>query len=252
MRLQQIRYFTLIFQKILSNVYYYDKVDQRLVRKPVPVDYGSFVRYDRTTQANELNSMRVEARLPIITFSLTAMSYDSSRQPAKSARATSICTVNNVETIPYPIPFMFNLTVYIRSKNRNEVYDILEQIVPYFTPSKTFQIKLKQAHNVIFSDSISLTLNNVSERIDNFDDMESKRKVEWQLDFALNGWLLKTNHIPDSDCIDENGNALTGNIEDKTRLIEKIKLVISSQEWIDNETIEIEDVLEHSDVFLYN
>jgi hypothetical protein len=165
--------------------------------------YGNFARYDQTTKTQAQNNIRMDSMLPLITYSLTSMSFNQSHAYTPS-NVMSKCG-SNIAAIHLPIPYTLNFSLYIRTKTRNDMYDVLEQIIPYFNPTMSFKIKLKQVHNVVFEDTMVLTMNDVSERVDNYDEIEAKRKVEWQIDFQMDAWLFKTNHLMDSNLVDSSG-----------------------------------------------
>jgi len=101
--------------------------------------------------------------------------------------------------VPYDIPFTLNIFV----KNTEDGLKIIEQILPYFTPTWTTTVELipEMAETI----DIPLTLNSVTKN-DMYDgSFEKRRMLIWTLDLSMKGYLygpikqtgiIKIAHVP--------------------------------------------------------
>lgn len=248
-RLQIIRYYNKVIEQVFGKLYSFEPTpDKKIIVKKIPIKYGNYVRYDSTQETHEQRGMRTDLQLPIISYSLTGLGLDESRMKNNSSQFTSICN-GTAEEVFSPVPYTLNYSIYIRTKTRNEMYDILEQVLPYFTPTINFTMNLVKLHNVVFSDTCKLSMSDVSERIDNFDDAESKRKVEWQIDAMLYGWLMKSNHIIDENMVSSDGQPLQTN--DLKYVINDVNVVFENFS-SGLELLDFSNVYDVQDNFLYD
>ena len=101
--------------------------------------------------------------------------------------------------------------MYLQTKNLNDGWQIIEQILPFFTPSYT--VKVRHFPNDHDSDTpimentydMPITLQGVTWADDWTGDVEARRDVEWTLEFNTKIWLAgpaaETSIIYDSRAI---------------------------------------------------
>ena len=85
------------------------------------------------------NSSRVAMTLPRIAFDITGLNYDAERKLGKlkqyKLKDASDNTVLRTQFAPVPYNIQFGL--YVLSKNTEDALQIVEQILPFFTPDFT-------------------------------------------------------------------------------------------------------------------
>lgn len=86
-----------------------------------------------------------------------------------------------------PVPYDFEYTVYLFVKYIDDGLQIIEQIVPYFTPFYTITMNDIKAYGV--SRDVTVTLNSVSSEDIYQGDVEEDRIVTWTLTFTAKGWI---------------------------------------------------------------
>lgn len=88
---------------------------------------------------------------------------------------------------PVPFKYMFELGIYAR--HEDDVFQIIEQILPYFQPH--FACKMTELHtNEIKIDrDIIVTLQSISIDESADSDRFSRRRIEWSIIFELDGWM---------------------------------------------------------------
>lgn len=122
--------------------------------------------------------------LPRMSFEITGISYDASRKTNRMSYIT--CGTPGEETLQKiyaPVPYNIDINLYILSKTQEDALQIVEQIVPYFTPEYTLAIKAIPDSNVI--NDIPIILQNVSIQDDYDGDFETRRFITYTLSFTL-------------------------------------------------------------------
>ncbi|MCY0583101.1 tail sheath stabilizer and completion protein, partial [Klebsiella pneumoniae] len=82
---------------------------------------------------------------------------------------------------------IFELGIYTR--NQDDMYQIIEQIVPYFQPHFNTTITELYDKDTSFNRDVRIVLQSFSpdEAVDG--DNITRRRLEWSLMFEVNGWL---------------------------------------------------------------
>lgn len=126
----------------------------------------------------------VEIKLPVMSFELKDIKYSSGRKQQSQLQhfmQTGQTGMNNQwQGVPYDL--LFQLSVYAR--NMEDGLQIVEQILPWFTPSYTLSI-LMVPQMGIYRD-VPLTLDNVQWQNDYEGDAPDHiRRITWTLDFTM-------------------------------------------------------------------
>jgi hypothetical protein len=126
---------------------------------------------------------KVQMTLPRMSFEMTGLRYDSSRKQntnIKNFGQTSQGTVSQYNPVPYDLSF--NLYIYVR--NIEDGTQIIEHILPYFTPDYT--IKLNMIPEMGITKEVPIILNDVTQDITYEGDRSSDpRMVIWTLQFTV-------------------------------------------------------------------
>lgn len=160
----------------------------------VPFGYGPRQNYlrakDRTVSTFDGRiPTKVEVILPRITYELTGINYDPTRQVPnlmprfnKSSENPNVFLKQLQKT-----PYDFSFSVYVATKNIEDGLQILEQILPNFTPQFNIMIEDIPEMNIVSDVPVIYTGIQMN---DNWEDaMNSTRQVEWTLDFVAKGYL---------------------------------------------------------------
>jgi hypothetical protein len=100
----------------------------------VPLNYGAKEKYITRLTSDPTLTKSIATSVPRISFDMTGMTYDSSRKLPSTVRNFAAETATAVKTqyVPVPYDFSFSLSIYVR--NTEDGTQILEQILPFFTP----------------------------------------------------------------------------------------------------------------------
>ena len=154
----------------------------------VPVSYSNREKWlARLQEQPDLNSNKTAIVLPRIGFELVAIQYDGSRhvQSLNKVR-TSIEDANGFTYVYAPVPYNLSFRMYIATKTLSDGLNLLEQIVPFFTPTYTPTIEILPG---VFRDCpINIAGTDFSDSYDGAFDQ--KREIIFTLDFVMKTYLF--------------------------------------------------------------
>lgn len=88
-----------------------------------------------------------------------------------------------------PVPYDFDFTLSLYTRNIEDGNQILEQIIPYFTPDYTIRVNMVPEMNLIRN--IPIILSNISPAIESNGLFNSEtRSVYWGLGFTVKGYIF--------------------------------------------------------------
>mgnify|MGYP001476375931 CR=1 FL=1 len=158
-------------------------------RVKVPLAYGPRQKWilalsDTTDQRRVL-----AARLPRIGFALTGVSYDSVRKLNTVIRnvAANTASTGSVLSQYNPVPYNFDFELFILVNNAEDGTQILEQILPYFTPE--FTVTINTIPDMGIKTDVPIILNSASQSDEYEGELATRRTIIWTLSFTLKGQL---------------------------------------------------------------
>ena len=157
-------------------------------RFKVPLSYGAKEKYLTRLASDPDLTKSIAITVPRISFDMVGMSYDSSRKSITTNRNFSVGANNTTLKSQYgPIPynFDFNLSVYVR--NTEDGAQIMEQILPFFTPDFTVTMDFIPGMDQKYD--MPIILNSVSTTTDYEGDMMSTRLILWDLTFTAKAFI---------------------------------------------------------------
>lgn len=188
------RKYTISVGNIFNSIYVvrYDANGLETKREKVPVSYGPKQKYLYRTEQNPDLNEKFAIKLPRISFELIEIKYDASRKTVSTNKLRNDTVVNGTKKFQYnAIPFEFVFDVGIMSKNTDESLQIIEQILPFFTPDYTITINAIPELNQKID--IPVTINSVN-MTDNWDTaFKERRNIVWDLNLTLKGFLYAPN-----------------------------------------------------------
>lgn len=154
---------------------------QRMV---VPIQYGPKERWYTRLVTDPNFSQGVSQVVPALSFEIKGINYDTSRKlislssltfPTAEQRQLARLYVG----VPYTLTFQLSLLVKIA----NDGLQIVEQILPMFTPDVTLAINVFPDLGLI--DQVPLTLVGVNSSDDYEGNFEKIRSIVWDLSFTM-------------------------------------------------------------------
>jgi len=158
-------------------------------RTRVPLSYGAKEKYITRLVSDPTLTKSINVYVPRISFDLVGITYDSSRKFNTLNRNYAVNSTNGTVAAQYsaiPYNFEFDLNIYVR--NTEDGTQILEQILPYFTPDFTVTVDLIPKLGRKYD--IPVLLNSVTPQIDYEGDMSTTRLIIWNLTFTVKGYIF--------------------------------------------------------------
>jgi len=178
--------FGTVFNDILLQRYNLDNTVKKEIFK-VPLSYGAKEKYLTRITSDPTLTKAVATVIPRISFEMVSMTYDTSRKLNSLIRNFAANTSTAIKTQFNPIPynFDFNLSIYVR--NTEDGTQILEQILPFFTPDFTVTVNFISEMNQKYD--MPIILNSVQSTVDYEGDMMNTRLIMWDLQFTAKGYI---------------------------------------------------------------
>lgn len=179
-----------IFGRLFNNIYVIRKNSSGKVisQLKVPLSYAPKAKYlERIRENPDLREdTRVAIKLPRMSFEITSISYDTTRQLSKLNNFTNTSTSNLSRkkfntAVPYVISFQLNAY----AKNQDDALQIVEQILPTFNPQYTLTIKPFMTDHPNFLEDIPISIAGVGFTDDYEGDLGSRRTIIYTLDFEM-------------------------------------------------------------------
>jgi hypothetical protein len=155
----------------------------------VPLSYGAKERY-LTRLTSDPNLIKtINTLVPRMSFNLDNLEYDTSRKQISTLRNFSSETDSTVKTqfVPVPYNYEFSLSIYVR--NTEDGTQILEQILPFFTPDFSVVVDFIPSMNQKYT--VPIILNSVSSTVDyeGADSDGTTRLIVWDLNFTAKSYI---------------------------------------------------------------
>ena len=157
-------------------------------RFKVPLSYGAKEKYMTRLATDPDLTKSIATSVPRISFEMVGMTYDSSRKVATTNRNFAVGANNTSlksQYAPIPYNFDFNLSVYVR--NTEDGAQIMEQILPFFTPDFTVTMDFISTMGQKYD--MPIILNSVSTSTEYEGDFLSTRLILWDLTFTAKAYI---------------------------------------------------------------
>ena len=187
---QSLRKYVIMFGNMFNDIVVrrYDSANNNVSAVTVPLAYGPKEKFlVRTTQDPNLDQ-QVAIQLPRMAFEMTTLNYDGQRRLNSTGRNIKVTTDEDKLDFNYnPVPYdlQFNLYAYVR--NADDGAQILEQIVPYFGPEWTNQVRLIPQTSITMD--VPTILNTVSIEDTYEGDFNNRRALIYTFDFTVKGFF---------------------------------------------------------------
>lgn len=201
-----IRRYVIMFGNLFNEMQIgrFDDVGNRTQTLQVPISYGPKQRFIERVQADPALNRSVSVTLPRIAFALTSMNYSPMRKLNSTLkfRKSNNDAYNKFSSAYAPVPYDFNFSLYIMVKNSEDGTQIVEKILPFFTPD--FTVTMKVLPDLGVNLDIPIELMGISSDDTYEGDFDTSRRVlTWDLEFLVKGYLFgpitKSNYIANAD-----------------------------------------------------
>lgn len=152
----------------------------------VPLIYAQKEKYINRTLSDPTLTKSILTSLPRLAFSLDNFTYDSTRKQISTLRNTNY-TNQEYYSQYVPVPYNFNFTLSLFTRNIEDSFQVLEQILPFFTPDYTLTVDFIPWLGKTYDVPVILT--NVNSSLEYEGDTEETRLVIWNLSFTVKSYI---------------------------------------------------------------
>ena len=189
---QTIRKYVAVFGTLFNdiNIERKNSSDVIVERIKVPLAYGPKQKWLLAVQDTTAERKVTATRTPRMGFAMTGVSYDSARKLntiGRNVKANTSSTTTSMVTMYNPVPYNFDFQLFILVKNAEDGTQILEQILPYFTPEFTVTVNTIPDMNI--KADVPITLNSADVADEYEGDLSARRTITWTLSFTLKGFI---------------------------------------------------------------
>lgn len=153
----------------------------------VPLSYGAKEKYITLITSDPNLTRSIATIVPRISFNLDSLSYDSNRKQVSTIRNFAKDTNTALKTQYAPIPYNFEFSLSIFVRNTEDGTQILEQILPFFTPD--FNVTVDFIPEMDQKYDMPIILNSVTSNVEYEGDMQTTRYITWDLTFTAKSYI---------------------------------------------------------------
>jgi len=187
---ESIRKYIILFGTLFNDIHIKRKNSSGNVIQKIkcPLTYAPREKVTARLEQNLNLTEQQSILLPRLSFEMTTLQYDPARKlntiNKRRKDATDPALRKSVfNPVPYDISFDFN--IYVRYAE--DATQILEQILPFFTPEYTATINLIPEMDI--KADIPIVLQGMSSQDTYEGDFETRRALIWNLNFIMKGYL---------------------------------------------------------------
>lgn len=149
----------------------------------VPLAYGPKQKFLARLYENPSLTNTHQLTLPRMGFEISGFTYDSQRKVnklnvRKNIGSTSSQLKRQYQSVPYNLTF----NLYIMAKNQEDALQVVEQVIPFFTPAYTLTINAVPDMGI--KDDFPLILDSLTYEDDYEGDFASRRSIIYTMSFT--------------------------------------------------------------------
>ena len=99
----------------------------------IPIAYATKERYVMRLEDDLNLDKKIQVALPRMSFEMTGMNYDTSRKQNTNVRNYAQ-SANGAVGQYNPVPYDFDFNLYLYVRNIEDATQVLEHVLPFFTP----------------------------------------------------------------------------------------------------------------------
>jgi hypothetical protein len=189
---KRVRTAVSVFGSLFNNLYVLrqNSSGETISQVKVPLSYApkrNFLSRIEEMNKGEDAERRVAIKLPRMSFEITNMQYDATRQLPKInniSKALSSGSVTSRQRIYTATPYTISFQLNIYAKSQDDALQVVEQILPYFAPQYTVTIKPFADIDTLTED-VPITISGTTFSDDFEGAVEQRRTIVYTLDFEM-------------------------------------------------------------------
>ena len=160
----------------------------------VPIAYATKEKYVQRLEGDANLDKKVQMTLPRMSFEMNGLTYDASRKQNTNIKNFSNAS-GTVKSQYNPVPYNFDFSLYVYVRNVEDGTQIIEHILPYFTPDYTIKLNLIPEMGII--KEVPVVLNSTSYEVEYEGVRDSDpRLIIWTLNFTVKGFIFGASSGP--------------------------------------------------------
>lgn len=149
----------------------------------VPLSYGPKQKFLARLYENPSLTNTHQLTLPRMGFEISGFTYDSQRKVNKlNVRKTIGSTSSQLKRQYQSVPYNLTFNLYIMAKNQEDALQVVEQVIPFFTPAYTLTINAVPDMGI--KDDFPLILDSLTYEDDYEGDFASRRSIIYTMSFT--------------------------------------------------------------------
>ena len=188
---KSLRNYIILFGTLFNNIHIErrNSNDNVIQKIKCPLTYAPREKVTARLEQNISLTEKQSILLPRLSFEMTNLTYDPSRKLNTISKITKDpATGNNVKSMFTPVPYDINFEFNIYTRYAEDATQILEQVVPFFTPEWTSTINL--IPDMDYKVDIPVVLNSLASQDTYEGDFETRRALIWNLNFTMRAYLF--------------------------------------------------------------
>jgi len=176
------------FGSLFSDIYIDRKqgdsvTGETLQRLQIPLAYAPKEKWIVRLDSDPNLENHTYVSLPRMSFEITGYQYDAVRKTNRMQKITCGDSSTAMSYMYSPVPYNIDISLYILTKTQEDAMQIIEQILPTFTPEYTLSINVVPEMNV--KQDVPVILNSITVQDDYEGDFQTRRFVTHTLTFTL-------------------------------------------------------------------
>lgn len=155
----------------------------------VPIIYGPREKYLARLERDPSLDQKTAINLPMISFEMIGVRYASDRKLSTTIRVVENVATGGVASMYMPIPYDLEYEVNVYAAGVEDGARIVEQILPFFTPSWRATMNLIEGMPNHKTD-VYVNLDSVQPQDDYQGDFEKRRAVMWRLSLTVKTYFF--------------------------------------------------------------
>ena len=186
-----LRRYVMMFGNLFNEIQIgrFDGSGNRIQVVNVPISYGPKQKFIERALSDSTGLKPISTIVPRLAFAMTSMVYAPIRKLNSTLKYQNIVSENGTGSSVFaPVPYDMSFNLSILTRNAEDGTQILEQIVPFFTPDFTVTMKVLPQMNVNIDVPIEIVSISSDDQYEG--DFDTRRILTWDLDFTVKGYLF--------------------------------------------------------------
>ena len=184
--------YVVVFGTMFNDIVLTKRLQDGTISKQVrvPISLGPKEKFLVRKEADPNLDRPYAISLPVMSFEMLGMIYAGDRKLQTSQRFVVPDGADNgrFKSLWQPVPYDLNFQLNIMTRTYDDGTQILEQILPFFTPHWTNTVNLIEQPEI--SLDVPLVLTGVSQTDTYESDFQTRRAIIWTLDFVMKAWYF--------------------------------------------------------------